>query len=326
MRLREALDLWFSQYSKADELLQKSRTELALERDKVRTLQHQMARDQELILDLKRDVSRYEKRFESLRDPRSSYLHDCWTNSPLLLPGPSDSVTSLVTFKKTRTLDEYTSSLRMTLATRRQLRDQKKISKFWKNMALRGGKCEDTITPSTSAISSVHDFLPPDRKRAIDALMRERGWPYPQAPSTQLKTRVVNGSSEPPVRSPLSEDVSLSRIHPVSSTLDISVPISSVGSRLAPLASESLKAEINLLFGIQRTDKLMSSSSSKKCLPADVSGSATSKMMVEPSRLSNILKANNLNFSFGSYGDLSQRFSVRGTIHFCQALAHIMNC
>lgn len=324
MRLREALNMWFSEYSKANGLLQQCRSELAFDRDKIRTLQQQTARDQELIRDLKEDIFRYEKRFEALRDPGSPLSHEPCSrdqsnpvNNPhhtLLLPGSSHSATSLLISNKTRTLDEYTSALRMTLSTRRQLRDQKKVCKFWKNMALTARNHDDIITPSTSAISSVHESLPPERKRAIDALMRERGWPYPQAQSPEPKTQVDDGSSEPPPKATLSADPLLTPVHPASSiaaNLGSTPSNNSVGSRLAPLASESLKAEINMFFGIQGPEKLVSSSS-KKFRSAVASSSTTSKTMGEsPSRSSDILRLNNLSFSFGSYGDLRQRFSVR---------------
>jgi len=316
MRLRDSLNLWFSEYSKADQLLQECRAELAFERDKYRTLQGQTTRDQELITDMKKDLSRYEKRFENSRGPDST--NQCsrvaiGSHNTLLLPGSYDSATSLAISTKIRTLDEYTSALRMTLSTRRQLRDQSKVTKFWKNVALSTGKCEDIITPSTSAISSIHGTLPPERKRAIDALMQERGWPYPQVQPAGPKTLVDSCSSDLPSKVSLSGNLSLSRIHPVSSiatTLQSTSSNNSVGSRLAPLASESLKTEINLLFGIQSSVK----PSPPKKYRSPVLSSTPSKTLGEsPSRLGNILKVNNLTFSFGSYGDLSQRFSVRFT-------------
>lgn len=312
MRLRDALNLWFSEYSKTDELLQQCRVELAVAGNKTQTLQLQITRDQELIRDLQKDICRYEKAFENLRNPgpsdrsrrQSKFLND--EPNTVLFPGSSDSAMSLVTSEQIRTLDEYTSALRMTLSTRRQLRDQKKVSKFWKNMALSANKFDDIITPSTSAISSVHDPLPPERKRAIDALMRERGWPHPY-PSAELKAPVeFASSSERPFRASLSGDLSVSHIHPVSSiaaTLISTSSNNSVGSRLAPLASESLKAEINMLFGIQSSENIVSSP------PKHVPSSAILKTTVgSSSRLGGILRAT---FSFGSYGDLSQRLSVR---------------
>jgi len=320
LRLRDSLNLWFSEYSKADQLLQECRAELAFERDKYRTLQRQTDRDQELIKNMKKDISRYEQRFENSRGLYStnqssliqSNLADSSYNT-LLIPCSSDSATSLAISTKIRTLDEYTSALRMTLSTRRQLRDQKKVSKFWKNVALSTGKCEDIITPSTSAISSIHSTLPPERKRAIDALMRERGWPYPQVQSAEHKILVDSGSFDLPSKASVTEDLSLSRIHPVSSiatTLQSTSSDNSVGSRLAPLASESLKTEINLLFGIQSSVK---PSPHKKYRSPLLSSTPSKTLGDSPSGLGNILKANNLTFSFGSYGDLSQRFSVRFT-------------
>src|SRR6266540_7040007 len=53
MRLREALDLWFQEYSKVDELLQKCRAELAFEREMIQSLQQEAVRDQDVIIKLR---------------------------------------------------------------------------------------------------------------------------------------------------------------------------------------------------------------------------------------------------------------------------------
>ncbi|KAF8810707.1 hypothetical protein BYT27DRAFT_7019342, partial [Phlegmacium glaucopus] len=70
-----------------------------------------------------------------------------------------------------RTMDEYSSALRMTLDTRKQLRDQKKVALFWKRKALDSNQLQSTITPSVSAISSIHSPLPIGRQIALDALI-----------------------------------------------------------------------------------------------------------------------------------------------------------
>ena len=72
-------------------------------------------------------------------------------------------------------MDEYSSALQMTLATWKELRDQKKISLFWKQKALDSNEFQSVITPSVSSISSVHDPLPLDRQIELDALISCRG-------------------------------------------------------------------------------------------------------------------------------------------------------
>ena len=68
-------------------------------------------------------------------------------------------------------MDEYSSALQMTLATQKELQDQKKTSLFWKRKALDSNEFQSVITPSVSSNSSVHDPLPLDCQIALDALI-----------------------------------------------------------------------------------------------------------------------------------------------------------
>ncbi|KAF8078207.1 hypothetical protein FPV67DRAFT_1686704 [Lyophyllum atratum] len=70
-----------------------------------------------------------------------------------------------------RTQDEYTSAIKLTLTSRMQLRNYKKIAKFWKNTAKEDGKNPHIITPSTSAISSINEVLPAERRKAVNDLI-----------------------------------------------------------------------------------------------------------------------------------------------------------
>ena len=369
MRLREALDLWFQEYSKVYELLQKCRAELAFERERVRSLQREAVNDQEVIIKLREDLACCERGLDRSSDKRLSPVNFCGYSSydrgygstgsvssnALLLPAPSESWSSLRIPGKLRTLGDYTSALRLTLNTRRQLRDQKKISKFWKTKAVSTG--EDIITPSTSAISSVYDPLPPGRRAAVEAFMQQRGLPLPQtkvvaqverapgpvpspAPASGELGIVSHMDTDPnvtqvlfptsskssglcvlhssasiaPLPSASSKSSGVSRIYPVASVAQTLASAPSSVSRLAPLASESLKAEINLFFGIQLGDAVgRLSSPSKKRRPGSAALSAacsSSTMGASSSRVSNILRTDNLDISFGSHEDLNLLVSV----------------
>lgn len=364
MRLRETLDLWFQEYSKVDELLQRCRAELALERTRIQSLQQEAVNDQEVIIKLREDLARYERGPVKSGDKGLSPVNFCGyssqdrgyestgsvTDNALLLPAPSESLSSLRIPGQPRTLGDYSSALRLTLNTRRQLRDQKKISKFWKTKALPTGKCEDIITPSTSAISSIHEPLPPGRRAAVEAFMLRRGLPLPQtkvaaqvesapgpnpspapateelgtvshnldtdpnitqilfpASSTSFGSCVIHSSASiAPLPSASSRSSGVSRIHPVASVAQTLASASSSVPRLAPLASESLKAEINLLFGIHDTmGRLSSPSKKRRSGPALSAACSFSTVGPSSSRVSN-----NLNISFGSYGDLNLLVSV----------------
>lgn len=331
LRLREALNLWYQEYSKVEDLFQKSRADLLLEREKSRALQQQSARDRELILDLQKDLERYDHRLEKSRrrcrlgnadQYCSAVATNCDTDEPgstnslalLPAPAPSMSRTTMKIEGKLRTLDEYSSALRMTLATRRQLRNQKKITKFWKIKALDTGKCQDVITPSTSAISSVHEPLPPERRAAVEALMQQRGWPYSRSLSktSSLGNPDQKGLSEPQPFGQTAPSLIRSAQNTTTHSLSDTASKSSSISRLAPLASESLKAEINLFFGIQDTTKRFSTPHKKRRSGSVALSTATSSRTMEQSssRLSNVLKVDSLSFSLDSLRDFGQLFSV----------------
>ncbi|KIK91358.1 hypothetical protein PAXRUDRAFT_635130 [Paxillus rubicundulus Ve08.2h10] len=73
-----------------------------------------------------------------------------------------------------RTPEHYQSALNMTLGVRKQLKSQKKKSKFWKKLAQEDCHYANTITPSPSDISSIREDLTPERQGALNALMARR--------------------------------------------------------------------------------------------------------------------------------------------------------
>ena len=72
------------------------------------------------------------------------------------------------------TPEHYQSALNLTLSIRKELKSQKKRSKFWKKLAQEEDRHASTITPSPSDISSIRQDLSPERRNALDALIARR--------------------------------------------------------------------------------------------------------------------------------------------------------
>lgn len=81
----------------------------------------------------------------------------------------SRSVTSLLSLEAS-----YLSSLRMTLETRKDLKECKKVAKFWKCVAQQENPASKVVTPSSSNLSSVYEPLSAVRQSAVDLLIAKR--------------------------------------------------------------------------------------------------------------------------------------------------------
>ncbi|KAK7023815.1 hypothetical protein R3P38DRAFT_3396274 [Favolaschia claudopus] len=138
-----------------------------------------------------------------------------------------------------RTQDEYKSSLNLTIKTRKELRDVRKIAKFWKNVAQDEGRL-DIVTPSVSTISSIHETLPPERQKAVEELMvtRRRLSPESQSKAIELAVAGLPNSAS-------SSSSSLTSTSLASTSADITPSNSAIELHcLSPLASESFKSEL----------------------------------------------------------------------------------
>ncbi|KAF8163105.1 hypothetical protein B0H34DRAFT_308027 [Crassisporium funariophilum] len=203
-----------------------------------------------------------------------------------------------------RTMDDYSTALRMTLATRKELRDQKKVAKFWKRKALDDGQVRGVITPSVSNISSIHEPLPAERQMALDALISQRGLisRLSQIPSQRDSIPLQPISASEPTSE--QADISGDAVHALPS-----FSLEASGSRLGPLASESLKAEINVLFGAQ--DSVKRPSALRK-LRADFehAPSLVDRLIGASYMTSTPSKKSNLSFNIESFGDLNMIFET----------------
>lgn len=242
LRLRDTINFWIHEHSILQDLLKDSEEKLLLERRKVLALQQLIEADRREKLELQ---ARYETLLgqshpagdQAPSIPALSELRPPHLASSVLRQSPNEQ--SL----QHRTVDEYTSALRMTLTTRRQLRDQKKATKFWKRQAMSEGK-QSIVTPSVSTLSSLHDALPVERQTALDALVSRLGL------TSKLAKIHANDSLPCPSMSRINVQ-SLSN-EDLMSTLPSSLSRTSGTSRLGPLASESIKTEIGLMLGSKK--------------------------------------------------------------------------
>ena len=306
-RLIEANNRWAKEYANLQSQLQECRQELHTERWKIQCLQHKLEEDNRIILDLRMSL----RRFEGLLGMSNHAATDASQNTisggtGILLNAPMPNVSKGSLSVKVRTMDEYSSALQMTLATRKELRDQKKVSFFWKRKALDNNQLQNDITPSVSSISSVHDPLPLDRQIALDALISRRGL------DSALESKIGSKDTPGPPRTLIPKLPTYQSADEVYSLISIAQPAenslseSSLSSRLGPLASESMKAEINSLFG--------SPDSVKYLIPRKRREPSHS-----PSFLGRLTKftfatstpAKKTDFNVESFGDLHTIFTVR---------------
>ncbi|KAG2355174.1 hypothetical protein BDR07DRAFT_1381687 [Suillus spraguei] len=132
--------------------LSRTRNELYTEMTKLARFQHQLAHSDLGAAD------------HILVDAIGDAVHDPETLLSSLKPAVIDHPV----------IGQYQSALHMTLSARRKVRAQKKVSKFWKRLAQEDDRYTDTVTPSTSNISSVRETLTPDRQHAVDSLIARR--------------------------------------------------------------------------------------------------------------------------------------------------------
>jgi hypothetical protein len=158
-----------------------------------------------------------------------------------------------------RTPNEYRSSLNLTLKTRKELRDTKKIARFWKRIAQEEGRT-GIVTPSVSTISSIHEPLPAERQKAVEELMASRRRASLTSQVVAREDAAISASASTSSAS-TSTDISIMDI----TTSDI--PPSHSESELpclSPLASESFKSELASRSSNRRLFKRGPSSASKQ--------------------------------------------------------------
>ncbi|KAF7979855.1 hypothetical protein HWV62_40611 [Athelia sp. TMB] len=134
-----------------------------------------------------------------------------------------------------RSQEQYVAALNMTLNVRKELKSSKKVTKFWKRVAQEDGLHADVITPSPSNVSSICQYLSPERQKAVDALIAKRrgniaiSESHSAASLATAETTVSAASINEP---------------PLSASVSDSSNVSTIRSILPPLASDSIKQEL----------------------------------------------------------------------------------
>jgi len=315
-RLIDANNRWAKEYAYLQCQLEECHEELHSERGKVQYLQHKL---EEVILDLRmssgRDfegllsVSNHVATADRLQSTISGGT-GMLSNPPTM---PNIIMGSFTNVMNIRTMDEYSSALRMTLATRKELRDQKKVALFWKRKALDSNQLQSAITPSVSTISSIHDPLPLGRQIALDALISRRG-----LDSTLRGQMGWKDISSGPPKTLVPKPSTYQMADEVGGGGPITIArlpsMSSENSRsycLGPLASESIKAEISSMFGSPENIKHLPSRNRREpSHPPSLIGRLT-KFTFAPSTSSKT----DLTLNVESFSDLHTIFAVRHHHH-----------
>ncbi|KAG2355453.1 hypothetical protein BDR07DRAFT_1613664 [Suillus spraguei] len=169
--------------------LSRTRNELYTEMTKLARFQHQLARTVDHIQKLELRFQRLAGLLVDIGIPYFTVQRisdaldsDLGAADHILVDAIGDAVhdpETLLSSLKPAVIDhpvigQYQSALHMTLSARRKVRAQKKVSKFWKRLAQEDDRYTDTVTPSTSNISSVRETLTPDRQHAVDSLIARR--------------------------------------------------------------------------------------------------------------------------------------------------------
>lgn len=241
----EFVDFWIEECSKLRDLLKCCHTELLDQRSITIALERKINESSQEIAYLRMSLAG-----GILAGPPATSTHD---QIPIVHAAASRNITTIST--NSHTSDQYSSALRVTLQTRKALRDQKKITKYWKNLAVTGP--QNTVTPSVSAISSIRESLPAHRQVAVEALMARRSLNtlLDDLRSESILSEVLCSTSEE-----INRHSFHAGLHETATILPSSLSRGPQLSRLGPLASESIKHEVNLLFGSSSRPKRLSSS------------------------------------------------------------------
>ncbi len=131
-RLKEGINFWILEHSKLHSLLTTCHTELIAARQKILALEHQTGQDAQVITDLRRRLAQDTQPTKIMKFKTAPAEQDIRvSNEPLTVATPSSTKTPSTTkpLVKAPTIEEYSNALHLTLATRKELRDQKKGDK-----------------------------------------------------------------------------------------------------------------------------------------------------------------------------------------------------
>ncbi|KAJ7470432.1 hypothetical protein FB451DRAFT_1559723 [Mycena latifolia] len=264
-RLRSEVSVWAADCADLRAQLDATRADLFTQLHRTSSLQRQAQADKLEIDGLKAQLAKYERflglminvglhqrvlgdAHAALRagiDPDLALVNAI--KDAAAIPGSAWS-TIIPSVTGPRTPDEYRSSLNMTLKARKELRDTKKIAKFWKRIAVEEGRVE-TVTPSVSTISSIHEPLPADRQKAVEELIssRRRASLVSQDTTGGDATHRTSLASQDAPAEDATLPVSASASSESTSSTPTNITPCNSGSELpclSPLASDSFKSEL----------------------------------------------------------------------------------
>ena len=321
---------WLEYHTALEKTIELTRSQLSDEIKKNAALQRTVDEQTIVINDLRRVLEVRDRTIKSLKAPAIVTSTSGTLPQPLLPPTGEPAA-------PVRTMDEYNNLVQTTLDTRNELRTQRKICKFWKRKAQEAGvPSDDLITPSGSAVSSIFEVISAERQSRVDRLAEQRrklsmldlsktqntdlltpdaACPPPSPPPTCPLPSPPRSTSPVPTLSPKicqlsiapkkkpTVEVSLTYSTFEDETLDTSASL----PRLAPLASQSFKAEMNLMFGISESPSTKKSQKKRLSLATNASNSSVYGLS-DSSQGSDLLNITN---EIESFGDLKKLVDVR---------------
>jgi hypothetical protein len=143
-----------------------------------------------------------------------------------------------------RTSEQYAAVLNMTLKARKELKGHKKLAKFWKRTAQQDGRHRDTITPSPSDISSIHEPLSIERQKAVDELAARRREVLMNILEASETFPSAEAAAVLPVSQVVADKGKNSDVFHASASDSSPTTHGDVFATLPPLASESMKRKL----------------------------------------------------------------------------------
>lgn len=190
VNLRRLSSAWALSHSRLVLDLNLTQSELHLECERNQRLRQQLHDQSKLLEEMKHSLARHEHLISILDE--IGFCEGVFANAHMSISEGHDAVHALIKAIKEaaavpgsnwavilpavsglRTQAEYIAALHLSLNVRKELRQYKKVTKFWKTLAQRQFT-SSVVTPSVSALSSIYEKLSPERQDAVNVLVQRR--------------------------------------------------------------------------------------------------------------------------------------------------------
>lgn len=190
INLRRLSSAWALSHSRLVLDLNLTQSELHLECERNQRLRQQLHDQSILLEEMKHSLARHEHLISILDE--IGFCEGVVTNAHISISEGQDAVHALIKAIKEaaavpgsnwavilpavsglRTQAEYIAALHLSLNVRKELRQCKKVTKFWKTLA-QHQFTSSVVTPSVSALSSIYEKLSPERQDAVNVLVQRR--------------------------------------------------------------------------------------------------------------------------------------------------------